>query len=109
MNPKTIKLLRKVGVAEGISFLVLLLIAMPLKYLYGMPLAVKYTGWAHGFLFVAYIALAYYAKEIYNWPFSRFLLAFGAAWLPLGTFFFDGRLKMEEKRMTQNLQQKELI
>lgn len=103
MNPSTIRLLRKTGIAEGISFLVLLLIAMPLKYLYNMPLAVKYTGWAHGFLFVVYVMLAYYAKEVYGWPFKRFLLAFVAAWLPLGTFFFDGRLKWEEKKMTQKM------
>lgn len=103
MNPSSIRLLRKTGIAEGISFLVLLLIAMPLKYLYNMPLAVKYIGWAHGFLFVVYVMLAYYAKEVYGWPIKRFLLAFVAAWLPLGTFFFDGRLKWEEKKMTQKM------
>lgn len=104
MNPSTIRLLRKTGIAEGVSFLVLLCIAMPLKYVYGMPLAVKYTGWAHGVLFVSYVSLAFYAKEVYNWPFKRFLLAFVAAWLPLGTFFFDGRLKFEEKKMTRKVQ-----
>jgi integral membrane protein len=46
---------RMIGIAEGISFLVLLIIAMPLKYFYNQPLAVKYVGWAHGALFVAYI------------------------------------------------------
>jgi integral membrane protein len=104
MNVQTIRLLRKTGIAEGISFLVLLLIAMPLKYGFGMPLAVKYTGWAHGFLFVMYVALAYYAKESYNWPFKKFLMAFMAAWLPLGTFFFDARLKKDEKDMQKNNQ-----
>ena len=69
-----------------------------------MPLAVKYTGWAHGFLFVMYVALAYYAKESYNWPFKKFLMAFMAAWLPLGTFFFDARLKKDEKDMQKNNQ-----
>jgi integral membrane protein len=104
MNVQTIRLLRKTGIAEGISFLVLLLIAMPLKYGFGMPLAVKYTGWAHGFLFVMYVALAYYAKESYNWPFKKFLMAFMAAWLPLGTFFFDARLKKDEKDMLKDNQ-----
>ena len=104
MNVQTIRLLRKTGIAEGISFLVLLLIAMPLKYGFGMPLAVKYSGWAHGFLFVMYVALAYYAKESYNWPFKKFLMAFMAAWLPLGTFFFDARLKKDEKDMLKNNQ-----
>jgi len=96
MNTKIISLLRKAGIAEGVSFLVLLLIAMPLKYIWDWPLAVKYVGWAHGLLFVMYVALAYYAKETYNWPFSKFIKAFIAAWLPLGTFVFDKELKKEE-------------
>jgi integral membrane protein len=88
--------LRYTGIAEGISFLILLLIAMPLKYFLGFPLAVKYTGWVHGALFVLYVGLAYYVKEVRAWPFKRFLLAFLAAWLPLGTFVFDRELKKEE-------------
>jgi integral membrane protein len=96
MNTKTISLLRKAGIAEGISFLVLLLIAMPLKYIWDWPLAVKYVGWAHGLLFMIYVSLAYYAKEVYNWPFFKFVKAFIAAWLPLGTFVFDKELKKEE-------------
>ena len=91
-----IGLLRITGFAEGTSFLLLLLIAMPLKYLYGLPEAVKYTGWVHGLLFVVYIALAYYAKEQRAWPFKKFLLACVAAFVPLGTFLFDRQLKKEE-------------
>jgi integral membrane protein len=102
MNVRTLKLLRKIGIAEGVSFLILLLIAMPLKYWFGQPLAVKYTGWAHGFLFVSYVALAFYAKETYNWPLKKFILAFMAAWLPLGTFFFDARLKKDECELLKN-------
>ena len=96
MNLKPLQLLRKTGIAEGISFLVLLLIAMPLKYLFAFPLAVKYVGWAHGLLFISYIALAWFVKEIYNWPLKKFLFAFIAAWLPLGTFVYDRQLKKEE-------------
>lgn len=102
MKTTTLSLLRKVGIAEGVSFLILLLIAMPLKYWMGMPMAVKITGSAHGALFVLYIALAYYAKEIYHWPFKKFLMAFWAAWLPLGTFFFDARLKKDEQQLKSN-------
>ncbi|HMO31373.1 MAG TPA: DUF3817 domain-containing protein [Lacibacter sp.] len=91
-----LQLLRKTGIAEGLSFLVLLLIAMPLKYFYGQPIAVKYVGWAHGMLFVAYVGLAYYVKETLGWPFRKFLYAFIAAWLPLGTFVYDRQLRKEE-------------
>ncbi len=96
MNLKPLQLLRKTGIAEGVSFLVLLLIAMPLKYIFDFPLAVKYVGWVHGFLFIAYVSLAFFVKETYNWPFKKFLLAFIAAWLPLGTFIYDKQLKKEE-------------
>lgn len=105
MNLKTLRILRKIGIAEGISFLVLLLIAMPLKYYLGFPLAVKYTGWLHGLLFVAYVGTAFFAKETYGWPFKRFAMAFLAAWLPLGTFFFDGQLKSEERKIRQKWNQ----
>ena len=88
---------RYTGIAEGISFLVLLLIAMPLKYFMDWSLAVKYTGWAHGVLFVLYVAMAYYVKETRNWPLKRFVIAFLAAWLPLGTFVFDRELRKEEE------------
>jgi integral membrane protein len=43
--------LRIIGFIEGVSFLILLLIAMPLKYYFDLPMAVKITGWIHGVLF----------------------------------------------------------
>lgn len=95
MDNRTIHALRKIGIAEGISFLILLLIAMPLKYMAGQPLAVTFVGWAHGALFVSYVAMAYYVKIERNWPFKLFLQAFIAAWLPLGTFWFDRTLKKQ--------------
>ena len=60
--------LRLAGITEGISFLVLLFIAMPLKYWAGMPLAVKYTGWAHGVLFVLYgicLIMAWQERQLF--------------------------------------------
>src|SRR5438552_3773981 len=58
-NPvlKTIlRRLRLVGYTEGVSFLVLLGIAMPLKYFAGMPLAVTIVGAIHGLLWILYVA-----------------------------------------------------
>src|SRR5690349_20635048 len=46
---------RAIALLEGLSFVLLLFIAMPLKYLAGMPLGVKMVGWAHGMLFVLYL------------------------------------------------------
>jgi integral membrane protein len=92
---KQLNRFRMVGIAEGISFLVLLLIAMPLKYIFKIPEAVKFTGWAHGALFVTYIMLAFDLFGSLKKNFGWFLKAVGAAFLPLGTFIFDKELKKE--------------
>ncbi len=87
---------RMIGIAEGISFLVLLLIAMPLKYLFNFPEAVKVVGWAHGALFVAFIYFAFEVMGSLQKNFFWFIKAFVAAFIPLGTFIFDRELKKEE-------------
>jgi integral membrane protein len=93
MEDKKIKLLRKTGIAEGISFLVLLLVCMPLKYFAGIPQAVTYFGWLHGLLFIAFVGMAYAVKEERHKPLKWFALAFAVAWLPLGTFWWDKKEK----------------
>jgi integral membrane protein len=95
MNKK-LSWLRKTGIAEGISFLVLLGIAMPLKYLLHQPMAVKICGWIHGILFVAFLFLAWEYKTDRNKSLKWFATAFLAAIIPTGTFFFDKKLKEEE-------------
>ncbi len=87
---------RMVGIAEGTSFLILLLIAMPLKYAMGIPLAVKVFGWAHGMLFVGFLWLAFEVMGTLKKPFGWFAKAFAAAIIPFGTFYFDRQLKEEE-------------
>lgn len=94
---KKLSWLRKAGIAEGISFLVLLGIAMPLKYIFHQPMAVKIFGWAHGILFIAFLVLAWEVKTDRNKSFKWFATAFLAAIIPTGTFFFDKKLKEEEK------------
>jgi integral membrane protein len=90
---------RSVGIAEGISFLALLLIAMPLKYFFHIPEAVKFTGWVHGALFIAFIWFAFDMMGSLKKPFSWFMKAFAAAILPFGTFVFDSQLKKEESTL----------
>lgn len=87
--------LRIIGIAEGISLLVLIGVAMPLKYLAGKPEAVKFTGWLHGLLFVAFMATVLYVYFEKRWPFKRVVLAFVAAFLPFGTFVFDRWLQKQ--------------
>lgn len=75
---------------------------MPLKYKAGIPEAVKFTGWIHGVLFVAYVYLVYMAAQERKWPISRSIQAFIAALLPFGTFIFDRSLKAEITKTEQS-------
>ena len=97
LNKTSIGRLRLIGISEGISFLVLLGIAMPLKYMFGIPLAVKIVGWLHGALFILYVGAVIQVKIEKDWPTSRAIIAFIAALLPLGTFVFDKSLRKEEE------------
>ena len=93
---KTFSWFRKIAFAEGVSFLVLLLIAMPLKYFANMPLAVTVVGGLHGILFVAFIICAYLVKEEYSKNFGWVVKAFLASIIPFGTFYMDREWKKEE-------------
>jgi len=84
--------LRIIGFLEGISFLILLFIAMPLKYFYDFPLAVKIIGPIHGILFIAFASSALAAKLERNWPKSKLLLIYFAAIIPFGPFIFDKKI-----------------
>jgi integral membrane protein len=97
MFDKSIRNLRVIGILEGISFLVLLCIAMPLKYFMGIPLAVKYVGWAHGVLFILYIPAVFLARKAMQWNFFQVLVALAASLVPFGTFVLDRQLIKREK------------
>ena len=93
---------RMIGIAEGISFLILLLIAMPLKYLFDMPQAVKIFGWVHGALFVTFFYFAFAVFTSFKKPFIWLAKAFTASIIPFGTFIFDKELKLEEEILTRS-------
>lgn len=93
--------MRLIGISEGISFLVLLLIAMPLKYYFGFPMAVKVVGWMHGVLFIAYIAAVFLAIEAMKWNWFSILVALGASLVPVGTFVLDKSLKRREDELAK--------
>lgn len=97
--------LRIVAILEGLSFIVLLLVAMPLKYALNIPQPVSVIGMAHGLLFVLYlIALAYYAA-VYAFTIREIFASALAAFWPFGTFWadrtifkkIDQRLKLADK------------
>lgn len=92
-----LKRLRVVGFIEGISFLVLLLVAMPLKYLAGQPDAVRIIGTAHGVLWVVYLVVLALAWQAAKWPFMTAFLGGLASVLPLGPWWFDSYLRRSKE------------
>ena len=84
--------LRIIGFAEGVSYLILLGIAMPLKYLYQLPQAVRVTGMIHGLLFVLYVLYVIIVAIELRWSFRKIILAFLASLISFGTFWADVRL-----------------
>ncbi|HCS20139.1 MAG TPA: hypothetical protein DIW47_06185 [Bacteroidetes bacterium] len=80
---------RLIALIEGISFLLLLFIAMPMKYWAGMPQAVAVAGMAHGVLFIAYMLFLILVKEDQSWSFSLVFKSALVSLLPFGTFYAD--------------------
>ncbi|HJT74395.1 MAG TPA: DUF3817 domain-containing protein [Chitinophaga sp.] len=90
-----LKSYRRIALIEGISYLVLLFIAMPLKYGFDYPHPVKYVGWAHGVLFVAYVALLLVCWVQYKWSILRVSGFFIASLVPFVPFIVEKRLEKE--------------
>lgn len=91
-----IKTFRIISLAEGVSLLTLLFIAMPLKYLMGIPEAVKAVGWIHGILFIVYVVVLVLVEIWYRWSLLLFLGAFIASLIPFGTFILDKELRKRQ-------------
>ena len=93
--------LRVVGWGEGASFLILLGVAMPLKYLAGWPMAVRVVGMAHGGLFLLYLIAVARAGWAGRWPVGMWLWTLAAAVVPCGPFLLDRRLRRVEAGSTR--------
>ncbi|MED4584687.1 DUF3817 domain-containing protein [Brevibacillus choshinensis] len=87
---------RVIGIIEGISYLVLLGIAMPLKYFLDMPAAVKIAGSLHGLFFVLYIIALAHVTIKNRWSILKVAGAFIASLLPFGNFVLDARIKHDQ-------------
>jgi integral membrane protein len=87
---------RIIALAEGTSFLVLLLIAMPMKYALEMPMINKVVGWIHGVLFILYVVMGLHAAIDEEWSPGFMLVAFVASLVPGGTFWLDRKLRPEQ-------------
>lgn len=93
--------LRVIGNIEGISYLLLLGVAMPLKYLAGMPEAVKIAGSIHGFLFVGFMVALANVWRTEKWSIKKVAVAFILSLVPFGTFYLDKQIRLEEGLQTQ--------
>ncbi|MEQ9230317.1 MAG: DUF3817 domain-containing protein [Cyclobacteriaceae bacterium] len=89
MPDSSIGKLRVWGFLEGGSLIALVLVAMPLKYFWGIPEAVKYVGAAHGAFFVFYCIWLLVTSLELKWPIGTIAQAFVAAMIPGGTFWAD--------------------
>ena len=92
--------LRVIGWWEGISFLLLLGIAMPLKYFADWPQAVRVVGMAHGVLFLLYLWAAIQAALERDWTWKRTALVLVASLLPAGPFVVDAKILRQEMEGT---------
>ena len=88
--------LRIIAFLEGVSYLILLFIAMPMKYLAGMPMMVRQVGMAHGVLFIAYLFAVLHVMIDKKWSVWKGVIAVGASLVPLGTFILDAKMLKQE-------------
>ena len=84
-----IRIFKWVSIFEGISFLLLLLIAMPLKYVWDQPQMVEIVGMLHGILFVAYIIGAVYMYKLLDWNLKTLFIVGSCSVLPFGPFYAE--------------------
>lgn len=92
----SVKNFRIINTVEGYSYLILLFIAMPMKYLMEIPIATKVVGTIHGILFIAFIILLIMAWQKAKWSFKETLIFFIASLIPFGTFFTKKRVQSYE-------------
>ena len=88
---------RKIAFYEGISFLILLLVAMPMEFFFKFPKAVAVVGSLAGILFVAFGVMAIEVMRTYKKKFGWLVKAGLASLLPFGTFYMDKEWKQEEE------------
>jgi integral membrane protein len=89
MRKTTIGKFRTMGLIEGASLLILLFIAMPLKYWAGIPEPVRIVGSLHGLFFILYVLMILYTTYKVRWSFIWVVSAFVVAFIPFGNIILD--------------------
>lgn len=86
-----IRIFRWISILEGISFLVLLFLAMPLKYFFDYPQMVQVVGMAHGILFIAYLFGAIWMYKPLNWTMRTLIIVVVCSMVPFGPFYIENK------------------
>ena len=97
LQSTTLTTLVRVGKIEGWSFIILVFVAMPMKYLLGIEIATKIVGMIHGGLFVWFLVALYQFHTICKRGFPLTLYGFVASLIPFGTFYFNKKLTNNQK------------
>lgn len=90
-----LRIFQQVALWEAISTVLLFFVAMPLKYLAGVPEAVRVAGSIHGFLVVLFVVLLIVCWQTYNWKFGRVVKYFVLSLIPIVSFWVEKDLKKE--------------
>ena len=85
------KLFRIIALLEGLSYILLLFVAVPVKHFLGDPSYVKLLGMPHGILFVAYLGFAFYFKQEQNWSMKTLTTIVLGSVIPFGTLYVDNK------------------
>ena len=89
---------RKIALLEGLSYIILLVIGVPLKYLFNNDWVVKLLGMPHGILFIAYIIFSLILYKKMKWSNLDFTIILSASLIPFGTFYIDRKYLKNLKR-----------
>ncbi len=100
----TLGRLRLIAFIEGVSYLTLLFIAMPLKYFFDQPEAVRTVGSVHGALFVAYVFLVFLTKIEHRWDAAKTGLLLLISLVPFGNFYADRKWLAPENNLPHSAQ-----
>jgi len=84
-----LKLFRSIAILEGISYIALFGITMPLKYWAEIPFPNKVVGYAHGILFILFVLLTFLVCYTKKWGFKKLLIFLAASLLPFATFYVE--------------------
>ena len=80
---------RLIALLEGVSYILLLFIAVPIKYLSGDQYYVQLLGMPHGLLFVLYVIISFKIRKSMGWDSFSLIIVLISSVIPFGTFYIE--------------------